>query len=114
MAWRVTSSYRMNQSDTGVGGIAVGAPMVAVLGVLGQKAASVARELAPVETGRYRSSFRVQLGTRGTGRKKRAQVTVENTAPYAAALEWGNARTRRPARVMGRTQARMRAGGQGS
>lgn len=111
MAWRVTSSYAPNRGETGVVGIATGPHMVSALSKVGHQAVGIAQTLAPTRTGRYRSSFRVTLGTRGSGRRRRAEVSVTNTAPYAAALEWGNARTSRPARVLGRTQARMRAAG---
>lgn len=124
MATRVRNRYRPNRD--GVVGILTSAPMRAALSRVGQEAAKTARQLSPVDTGRYRDSFEVRLGTRGSGKRKRAQVTVKNTAPYAASLEFGTtggliagrrtggrgtAYRGKPLRILGRTQSMMRARG---
>lgn len=109
MPTRVRNSYRPNRA--GVVGILTSNPMRAALALVGQQAAEIARDIAPVETGRYRESFKVSLGTRGRGNKKRAIVTVKNTAPYAASLEFGTRGRARPQRILGRTQSRMRVAG---
>lgn len=59
-----------------------------------------------IETGDYASSFRVEakeahlLGR--TGWRTVASAVLSNDSPHAAAVEWGNARSHRKHRVLGR------------
>lgn len=50
---------------------------------------------APEHSGVYKQSFRIESTRRGGVRGDRAEARVINSAPHAAAVEWGNARTPR-------------------
>lgn len=105
MTTRVRNRYVPDRK--GVVEILSSPAMVSVLARVGQNGKRIAEQLAPVATGRYRSSFEVRVGTRGNGTRRRAKVDVVNVAPYAAAVEFGNRRGR-GRRVLGRTQSAMR------
>jgi hypothetical protein len=57
-------------------------------------------------TGEYMASFNVRSDTQmlktGFGSHPVAAGILENLAPYAAAVEWGNAHDHKPHRVLGR------------
>lgn len=108
MPTRVRNRYVPDRE--GVVGILTSPPMQAALSRVGQNGKKIAESLAPVETGKYKASFEVRLSTRGRGKRKRAMVTLKNTDPKAAALEFGNKRSR-GRRVLGRTQSAMRVAG---
>lgn len=59
-----------------------------------------AEALAPVDSGSYASSFRVETEIR-QGKTIRAIAKVVNDSPHASYVEWGTSRTPRH-RVMGR------------
>ncbi|WP_353889554.1 HK97 gp10 family phage protein [uncultured Thermomonospora sp.] len=65
-----------------------------------ERVARRARELAPVDTGEYARSFRVEVGVR-EGPRPRAVALVINDDVAAPYVEWGTSRTPRY-RVMGR------------
>jgi len=72
----------------------------------GDRLKSRAEGLSPVESGTYRRSFTTNSFLTDFGGFTRAMTTVVNEAPYAAAVEFGNARTvgRHP---LGRALAEM-------
>lgn len=63
-----------------------------------EKVAAAARAIAPVglppdpHPGLYRDSFETETGVMKTLTGRRAYGRLTNTAPYAAAVEWGNSR----------------------
>lgn len=85
--------------------MAVGPEIRAALRAVGERAKVTAEALSQDFriTGEYADSFEVEEDTSILGRNQRAVVRLRNTAPYAAAVEWGNARDHRPHRVLGRT-----------
>lgn len=97
------------EDNDGVTGIATSPEVVAALGVVLGKGQGIAEGLAPVRTGEYKASFRIDFDTRGTGRSKRARGTLANTAEHAAAVEFGPG-TRKGQRVLGRTLAQLGRG----
>lgn len=109
MATRVRNYYKPDRA--GVVGILTSQPVAAALSRLALDGKKIAEGIAPVETGRYKSSFEVRLGTRGSGNRRRAVARLSNTDPKSIDIEWGNPRGRKPQRVLGRTQSLMRARG---
>lgn len=64
---------------------------------------ATAEALAPVDSGRYKDSFRVTSGITGAYKKgPRAYARVTNTAPYASYIEFGSARVKKY-RVLGKS-----------
>ena len=89
-------------NHAGVAEILVGAPMVAKMAEVAEEIKTVAIALSPEETGLYRSSFVVHSGVKFLpGLDVRAYAEVENTAPYALHVEYGDGNTPRH-RVLGR------------
>jgi hypothetical protein len=74
-----------------------GPEMQAAMGRHIEQAASAARSIAPVggpgdeHPGLYRDSFETDVSVEDLG-GRRAVGRLKNTAPYAAAVEWGNRR----------------------
>ena len=92
----------------GFGELLVGPEMEASMKDRAEKIAEAARAIAPVgdaakgdkHPGQYKASFEVESGVMESG-GRRAYGRVTNTAPHAAAVEFGNAHS--PAQhVLGR------------
>lgn len=62
--------------------------MKSAMGEAAERIMVYAISISPVRTGRYKSSFKVTTGIRSTG-TRRAYGAVTNSAPYAAAVEFG-------------------------
>jgi hypothetical protein len=82
-----------NWDYQGFGELLCGPEMEALMRDRIEKCANAARAIAPEESGRYRESFEVESGVEETLTGRRAYGRVTNTAPYAAAVEWGNRRS---------------------
>lgn len=96
--------------------IAASRELRAALKQVGQRGKEIAERLSEDfrVSGVYANSFQVVEGTiqwNGEYPGPRAAVRLENTAPYAAAVEWGNARDHKPHRVLGRTADMLEANG---
>lgn len=82
------------------GALLCGPEMLALMDVTVQKLKAAAEAIAPIgdsheddHPGLYRSSFETETGVASNGLPgKRAYGRLTNTAPYAAAVEWGNRR----------------------
>jgi HK97 gp10 family phage protein len=55
--------------------------------------ATKARAIAPKDTGRYAASIKVSVNRRGGIRGDRVEGVVTATAPYSAAIEFGNSKS---------------------
>jgi hypothetical protein len=81
----------------GIGEMLCTPEMQAVMHAKAEKIADAARSIAPVSPAtdgtHYRDSFEVSSGVRTDG-SRRAYGRVENTSDHAAAVEFGNGRTR--------------------
>lgn len=93
----------------GIGAMLRGPELQGLMREKAEKIAAAARSMAPVgkppedkHPGMYRDSFEVSSGvTTDVQGNQRAYGRVTNTAPHAAAVEWGNSRS--PAQhVLGR------------
>jgi hypothetical protein len=111
----VPGVYR--RDDAGWERIATGPSMVAMLTEVAEKAKGYAVSISPYDptpddNGHYRDSFQVEHDTWTIGGFRRAITRLRNTAPYAAAVEWGyKGRAGAPDvdahRVLGRTLAHL-------
>lgn len=77
--------------------------MVRAMRARAEAGRAFAQRIAPVDTGRYRASFRVVAGVRDG----KAWARLENPVYYAVYLEWGT-RYMRARRVLGRAADAMR------
>lgn len=84
----------------GIGEMLCSPQMQAEMRARAERVQSRAESLAPVETGQYRSSFRVEVGVRD-GKTRRAEAKVINDDTAAPYVEYGTSKTPRY-RVMGR------------
>lgn len=84
----------------GVAEILVGEPMKRAMVAHAEQIKAVAEAISPEETGRYKASFRINSGVMDI-HGMRAYAEVENTAPYALHVEYGDGHTPRH-RVLGR------------
>ena len=91
---------RFNPSYTGLGELLVSPEMVAAMRAKADKIKAAAEVTSPVgpltdaERAHYRDSWSVDAGVRGEP-SRRAYARVENSSDHAAAVEFGNGRTRR-------------------
>lgn len=84
---RVNVRYQMN--FPGLGKIMKGKEMEAMLRNKAQEGKQYAEVIAPVETGDYKSRFRVSSATRGAGRwSDRAAGYLHNDSDHALAVEF--------------------------
>lgn len=87
---------------------AVSSEIRAAVTAKAKEAEAVAKSLASeiTVTGEYEASFNVRTEdvelTTGFGAHAVAAGILENTAPHAAAVEWGNARDHRPHHILSR------------
>lgn len=101
------ATFRLNSS--GIGAMAVGPEVTAMLIEVADKGKAFAEGIAPRDTGEYASSFDVTVSVAKVGRYRRSVAKLQNNANHAAALEFGNKRTRgRRARVLGKTLTALR------
>lgn len=91
---------RFRVSYKGIGEILRSEQMKREMQARGDQVKAAAEALAPVDTGNYAASFRVESGIR-EGKTRRATAKVINDSPHASYVEWGTSRTPRH-RVMGR------------
>lgn len=91
---KVRASYK------GIGEILRSPQMKREMEARAKRVQAKAEALAPVDTGDYVKSFRVESEIRA-GKTRRAVAKVINDSPHAAYVEWGTSRTPRH-RVMGR------------
>lgn len=84
---------RFRASFGGIGALIRSPEMRAEMRRRAEKVKTVAEATAPVESGEYKSSFRVTSGARGGIRKDRAYGRVTNTAPHAFYVEYGTSKT---------------------
>jgi HK97 gp10 family phage protein len=88
-------TYRENRA--GIEALQRSPMVVQALAAKAQRIRRAAQFISPVDTGRYRASWRVRVGIRDG----RAWAQVRNDAPYAVYLEFGTRYMRRQ-RVLGR------------
>jgi hypothetical protein len=84
----VTVRYKPDIADTGR--LMKGPEMQALMREIAEEGKALAESIAPVETGEYKSSFRVEVtahGGLGVG-GDRAQANLINDSPHAAYVEW--------------------------
>jgi hypothetical protein len=95
--------YRPNRE--GFAELAVSPQVRAALLEVGLTAKTYAEGLSEEfrRTGEYAGAFEVTELTVIHRRGPRAAVRLENTAPHAAAVEWGTRSEQKPHRVLGRT-----------
>jgi hypothetical protein len=87
MARRGPVRYQMNFE--GLGKIMRGRGMQAMLRTEAQRGMQYAEVIAPVDTGDYKSSFRVSTASRGQGRwKDRAVAYLHNDSDHALQVEY--------------------------
>lgn len=100
---------KWNWDYAGFGELLCGAEMQAEMDKRAERIAVAAEAIAPVgdaakgdkHPGQYKASFEVESGVMQSLRGRRAYGRVTNTAPHAAAVEFGNAHS--PAQhVLGR------------
>ncbi len=90
---------KFRASYKGIGEILRSAQMQREMEARAERVKAAGEAIAPVDTGTYAASFRVESGVR-EGKTKRAVATVINDAPHATLVEWGTSKTPRH-RVMG-------------
>ena len=83
----------------GFGNLLCGPEMQALMAAKAHAAKEMAEAIAPVDElgphpGHYRASFEVEVGAQPMAKGRRAYATLRNTAPYAAAVEFGNRTTK--------------------
>lgn len=88
-----SSGTRFRASYSGIGKMIRSPQMRAEMRRRAEKVKVVAEATAPVDSGEYKSSFRVTSGARGGIRKDRAYGRVTNTAPHAFYVEYGTSKT---------------------
>jgi len=107
----MADSVEVHLNSAGFAAMALGPEVRHVLMEVGKKGKAFAESISPRDTGEYASSFELVEGTTLTfGRTPHAEVLLRNTAPYAAAVEWGNgehAAAGQGHRVLGRTAAAL-------
>lgn len=91
---------KFRASYKGIGEILRSPQMQREMKTRAERVQAKAEALAPVETGDYAGSFRVEVELRA-GKTRRAVAKVINDSPHATYVEWGTSRTPRY-RVMGR------------
>jgi len=96
----VAPRARFKADYRGIGKILTSRQMQQEMKARAEKVQDRAEALAPVHTGAYKSSFRVEVGVRRDG-KPRAVAKVINDDEAATLVEWGAKRTPRY-RVLGR------------
>jgi len=82
---------RYDNNYVGVGEMLRASWMKTAMELRANAVKAAAEAIAPVQSGRYKASFKVSSGTDGV----RAYGRVTNTAPYAMFVEFGSARVRR-------------------
>lgn len=89
----------------GFAAMAVGPEMVEAVRTEAERAKAVAEAMSEDfrVTGEYADSFEVTSEFVEISGHLRAAGRLTNTAPYAAAVEWGDSHDRKPHRVLGRT-----------
>ena len=88
----VTVTFKANRS--GIRQIARSPEVLRLLEKRADRVRDAAVALAPVESGTYKRSFKTYSFLTQYGGFQRGMATVVNEAPYAAAVEFGNARRR--------------------
>jgi hypothetical protein len=106
--WTIRQHYTMGDD---LGNIATSEGMRDALADLIKEAKTYAESISPVRSGDYAKSFKARVVKRGRGRKRRFHAILENTSAHALAVEFRDRNGKHPHRVMGRTQAHMRAKG---
>ena len=72
--------------------------------------AQFAGRIAPRRTGEYAASIHAEDGGLGGPRRDRVMGLIVASAPYSAAVEWGNAHAEQAHHVLGRTLDIVQAG----
>jgi hypothetical protein len=108
-------SATFKPNSAGFRAMAVGPEIRAALRQVAEVGKEIAEELAQDfrVTGEYADSFEVSDETiewQGRFSGPRAAARLTNTAPHAAAVEWGNEHSHRNHRVLGRTLDRLARG----
>jgi HK97 gp10 family phage protein len=88
------SGTRFRASYSGIGRMIRSPQMQAEMRRRAEKVKAAAEAAAPVDTGEYKSSFRVTSGARGGVKKDRAYGRVANASPHAFYVEYGTSKTR--------------------
>ena len=84
-------SIRYRKDVPGLGKIMTGRGMESMLRGHAERGKEIAEHIAPVDTGEYRSAFRVSSATRGTGRwADRANAYLHNDSDHALLVEYVN------------------------
>ncbi|MER5671157.1 HK97 gp10 family phage protein [Pseudonocardia alni] len=78
-----------------LGSLLTDARIRAVVTDTAEQVAAYARTFAPVETGAFRESIRVEVNDRGGVKGDRVTASVVATTRHGAATEFGNSRTPR-------------------
>lgn len=101
----VTVSFNMDRK--GIAKVAMGPELAAaVINLAETKAKPFAVSISPRSNRahqHYADSFTVVPGTETIAAMKRVAARLINTAPHAAAVEWGNEKTPNGHRVLGKT-----------
>lgn len=99
------SSATYVPDESGFRALAVGPELLAACMAVAERGRAYAEVIsAPFsDTGEYAGSFDVQPAVTVVNRLPRASARLENTAPHAAAVEWGNENVPNPHRPLGRT-----------
>ncbi len=84
---------RFRASYSGIGKMIRSPEMRAEMRRRAEKVKRAAEATAPVDSGEYKTSFRVTSGARGGFKKDRAYGRVTNTAPHAFYVEYGTSKT---------------------
>jgi hypothetical protein len=87
------SGTRFKASYSGIGKMIRSPGMGAEMRRRAEKVKPLAEATAPVDSGEYKSSFKVTSGARGGVRKDRAYGRVTNSAPHAFYVEHGTSKT---------------------
>ena len=91
-------------NDAGWAAIRMSPELLAACLAEAERGKTYAEGISPEDSGEYKRSFKVEATTVDIGRGgKRVAAELSNDAPHAAAVEFGNARTPRPRRILGRT-----------
>ncbi|WP_329521160.1 HK97 gp10 family phage protein [Spirillospora sp. NBC_01491] len=89
---RRSGGTRFRASFSGIGKMIRSPQMQAAMRSRAEKVAALAAATAPIDSGEYKSSFKVTSGARGGVRRDRAYGRVTNTAPHAVYVEFGTSK----------------------
>lgn len=100
---------RYEPNEAGWAALVVGPEMTAIVVAEAERGKVFAEGISPVDSGEYRDAFEVEATTvmLGRPRRRRAAAILRNTSGHSAAVEYGNAKSPNPNRVLGKTAAHL-------